>query len=174
MPKTRKEKEQIVAKLTDNLKTAKGIVLTKYQGLKVAEAEELKEKLAAQKGYFQVVKNNLLKLALKNAKIGGLQVDELSGPIAIAYSAEDEVLPAKSLWEFSKTHSVIDVISGLAEGKVLDKETVLMLAKLPDHNTLLAQTIATIQAPLSGLVNVLVGSLRGLLNVLNALKEQKP
>jgi len=47
------------------------------------------------------------------------------------------------------------------------------LAKLSSKEELIARTVGVIKAPLSGVVNVLAGGLRGLLNVLREIKEAK-
>jgi large subunit ribosomal protein L10 len=46
------------------------------------------------------------------------------------------------------------------------------LTELPTKDQLRAQVVGTLQAPIVGLVNVLSGTLRGFLNVLNARSEQ--
>ena len=52
-------------------------------------------------------------------------------------------------------------------------ETVKAFAALPSRDELLARMVGSINAPVSGFVNVLAGNLRGLVQVLNSIKEQK-
>jgi len=55
----------------------------------------------------------------------------------------------------------------------LPKEKVIELAKLPAKPQMLGVVVGTIAAPLSGFVNVLAGNLRGLVNVINSIKDSK-
>ena len=47
------------------------------------------------------------------------------------------------------------------------------LAKLPSKEELLGQLVGTLNAPISGFVNVLAGNLRGLVTVLQAVADKK-
>ena len=61
----------------------------------------------------------------------------------------------------------------MLEGAFISAEKVEALAKLPGKKQLLGQLVGTLNAPISGFVNVLAGNLRGLVNILNAVKEKK-
>ncbi|MFH1508878.1 MAG: 50S ribosomal protein L10 [bacterium] len=173
MAKTRKQKEEIVKELSDNIKSAKSVVLTRYQGLKVNEIEELRDKMYEQNSKILVTKNSLLSLALKDNKLDDkMNVDEKEGPVAIAYSENDEVAPAKVLADFAKSHEVVEILEGLLGTEAMDAVGVKELAKLPAKDQMLAQTVATIKAPISGFVNALSYNLRGLVNVLKAAADK--
>jgi len=47
------------------------------------------------------------------------------------------------------------------------------LPGLPSKNELYAKLVGSLNAPVSGFVNVLAGNLRGLVNVLKAVQESK-
>jgi len=55
----------------------------------------------------------------------------------------------------------------------VDKEKIKALAALPSKLELLGKVVATVKAPISGLVNVLAGNLRGLVIVLSGIKDKK-
>ena len=57
------------------------------------------------------------------------------------------------------------------ESKFIEAVSVLNLAKLPSRQELLAKAVGSIAAPLSGMVNVLQGNLRGLVQVLSQIKK---
>ena len=85
----------------------------------------------------------------------------------------DEVTPARIVNTFAKTHEVVSIFGGLLEGKFIDSAMVKSLANLPSKTELLSRMVGSFNAPLSGLVNVLAGNLRGLARVLNAYKDKK-
>jgi large subunit ribosomal protein L10 len=54
----------------------------------------------------------------------------------------------------------------------MSADEVMALAKLPSKQELLAKLVGTINAPVSGFVNVLAGNIRGFVQVLKAISEK--
>ena len=173
MPKSKQQKTAIVKDLSDRLSKSKSLVFTKYHGLKVSEIRELRGKMQEQGADYSVVKNSLLKVAWDKSELKDAKLEKQAGPLAVAFGYEDEVAPAKLCWQFARKHKALEITGGILDKDLLTKEAVVNLAKLPSKNELIAKVVGSIGAPLSGLVNVLVGNLRGLVNVLSAIKEQK-
>ncbi len=171
MAKTRLQKEQTLADLTAAFVSSKSAVIVNYQGLKVKEAEELRRKAEKEGIGYVVAKKTLITKALKAA---GTEYDvtALGGMIGVATS-KDEVAAARLLAEFSKAHESMKILSAVVDGKIINAIGVQALASLPSREVLLAQVVGTINAPVSGFVNVLAGNLRGLMNVLNSIKDAK-
>ncbi|MBU1180196.1 50S ribosomal protein L10 [Patescibacteria group bacterium] len=168
MPKTKEQKKQQVEKLTQKLQDSKSVVFANYNGLKVKETEALRAKCRESGLECGMAKKNLLKLAFKEL---GIDNPELEGEI-IALFGKDEVIPAKTAAEFSKTHEALRIVAGVIEGKFAPREEVIALSKLPSREELLAKMVGSINAPVSGFVNVLAGNLRNLVYVLNAIKSK--
>jgi len=168
----RPEKEAVVKELTDKFSSAKSLVITDYLGLNVAEMTELRSKLREAGVEFKVVKNTLATIAANDVEMEEM-TDYFSGPTAIAFGEDDAVSPAKVLVEFAKDHEVLEIKAGLLNGEIISKEKVESLAEIPSREELLAKAFASMKAPLSGLVNVLQGNIRGLVQVLNQIKEEK-
>jgi large subunit ribosomal protein L10 len=171
MAKTREQKEKIVEILSDKLSKAKVAIFTDYRGLKMEEMEELRN-LSFEKGMdYKVAKINLLSLAAKNAKV---EIDTSAfknKPLAIEFGYGDEIEVAKIVYIFSKAHEKLEILGGLLDGKSIDIETIKTYALLPGREELYAKLVGSIASPISGMVNVLVGNLRGLVQVLNGYKE---
>ncbi|MCC3145093.1 50S ribosomal protein L10 [Halanaerobium sp. Z-7514] len=168
----RPEKEAVVNELTDKFSSAKSIVITDYLGLNVAEMTELRKQLREAGVEFKVVKNTLATIAANEVEMEAM-TEFFSGPTAIAFGEDDAVSPAKILVEFAKDHDVIEIKAGLLNGEIISKEKVQSLAEIPSREELLAQAFANMKAPLTGLVNVLQGNIRGLVQVLGQIKDQK-
>jgi len=168
----RPEKEQIVAYVAEKLEGSKAAVVTHYRGLNVAEATELRNKLREAGVEYKVVKNTLARIAASQTGLSDLN-QYLTGPTAIAFSANDPVAPAKVLSEYAKKHDNLKIIAGIVEGKVIDANGVKALAALPPKEVLVAKLLGSMQSPISGLVNVLQGNIRNLVYVLNAVREKK-
>ncbi len=174
MPKTRAQKEQKLVELTDKLSKMKGAVLVDYRGLKVKDAQKIREKSWAEEIDYEVIKKTLLKLALKGASLEGV-VDPkaLEGNIGLIVGYTDEAATAKFAASASKEVEAFKILGGLFEGKFVSTSQVQALAALPSRVELLGKLVGTLQAPVSGFVNVLAGNLRGLVQVLNSIKESK-
>lgn len=170
MAKSRVQKEVALKKITDNI-SSKGVVFFSFGGLTVTAQEELRTKLRAESAGMTVAKRQLLLLALKEQ---GLEMNEslISGEVAVAI-ADDEVAPAKVVNEFKKQYEQVQFYGGLLEHRFVDATEVEQLAQLPSKTELLAKVVGSMNAPVSGFVNVMAGNLRGMVQVLNAIKEAK-
>ena len=167
MANIRPEKQAAVAGLKEQLSSAKGAVLTGYRGLTVAEAGVT----------YHVVKNTMVRIAANEIGLEGLD-PVLNGTTALAVSADDAVAPAKVIYEFIKENKlenteVLTIKAGLVEGKVINVEEVKALASLPSREVLIAKVLGSMQAPISGVVNVLQGTIRNAVYVLDAIRAQK-
>lgn len=168
----RNQKEEIVKKLTEEFKKSKAVVFADYRGLKTSEMNALKKELKKEGTNFRVIKKSLIELSLKNAGLD-VNVKDMEGQLAITVSDRDEVLPAKVLSKFSKGNENLKILGGTLGDKAMSLEEVMALAKLPGKEELLAKLVGSLNAPISGFVNVLSGNTRGLVNVLKAIQEKK-
>ena len=174
MPKTRKQKEEIIKNLIEKLDRSKSIVFTNYQGLTVAEMQELRSKMQKHNIDYNVVKNTLLKIAMGKSSLAEIK-DQLSysGPYALAFNYKDEVSAAKILYNFSEEHESLKIICGILDKKLLSKDEMISLAKLPNKEELLIRVLSIVAQPVSGLVNVLAAKIRSLILVIAAIEKSK-
>lgn len=174
MPKSKIQKNEITRNLTERIKKSKSIVFAGFNALGVKDNEELRLKLRAENGEYYVAKKTLLERALKEQGVENLDSKSLIGKLAVIFSYEDEVSPAKILDSFRKgKEDKICFLGGVLEGKLLSKEEVEDLAKLPSKVELYAKLVGTLNAPVSGFVNVLAGNIRNFVGVLKAIEEKK-
>lgn len=173
MAKTRAQKEEALKELADKLKSFKSLVFADYKGLKVKESAEIKRLCKKQNVKYLVAKKTLLSLALAKAGYKDIDVKGLQGNIAIIIGFEDEVAPAKIAATFAKDHVALKMLGGIMESKFIDFNQVTALSKIPSKVELLSQLVRSINSPVSGFVNVLAANIRGLLTVLNGIKDAK-
>lgn len=169
---TKNQKHELVKGLTEQIKQAKSAVFVDFKGLKVKDATLLKKELRAAGVKYAVVRKTLLDIALEEAGIKA-DVKDIEGQIAISLSMEDEVAGAKIISKFAKGNENLKMMGGVLGTQVMSAAEVKALANVPSKEELLAKLVGTLNAPVSGFVNVLAGNLRGLVQVLNAVKEQK-
>jgi len=173
MPKTKEQKQAAVKTLSEKLSGAKSAIVFKHEGLQAAATHEVREKCRAQNVEVFATKKTLLKRALEEQGIADANIKSLEGGIAVAISRDDEVAAAKTLKELSKKYEALEFRAGFLEGKMLTLEQVTQLANIPSKAELLAKMLGSLKAPISGFVNVLKGNIRGLVCVLNAIKDNK-
>lgn len=166
------EKKLVVEELSSKIKMAKSFVLADHRGLTVEQDTEMRASLRKAGVEYRVCKNTLTKLA---ARENGLETlfPYLEGPTAIAFSSNDAVLPSKVMSEYAKKYEKFELKAGVLDGKFIDVTGIKELAQLPSREVLLSQLLSTFNAPITGLVNVLNGNLRGLVVALNAIAEKK-
>jgi len=169
---TREQKEQIVKDLAEKLKASKAVVFSDFKGLMVKDMMALRKELRGAGVEMGVFKKTLINLALKEA---GLEMDikKLEGQISLAISSGDEVAAAKIVAKAAKANENLKIVGGILGVKELSAEEVSALAKLPSKEELLGKLVGTLNAPVSGFVNVLAGNIRGLVNVLKAVADSK-
>lgn len=171
MPKTRAQKEQDLQELTDKLKTAKAVVFSDYRGTTVKDIDTFRRTLAKEQVFSKVYKMTLVKKALQAAGIEAGDLDYKT-PVILSLSTEEETVPARLIKNVGKDIKTINILSGILDNALATREQILVLADLPSKDQLRAQVVGTINAPVSGFVNVLAGNVRNLLNVLNALAQK--
>lgn len=168
----RKDKEQIVSEIQSSVEGIRAAILTDYRGLNVEEITLLRNQLRQASIKYRVVKNALIKLALKDTHLEPL-VDHINGPTALAISYDDPLSPAKILGEFRKKQPKLEIKGGLVEGRLVDQEGIKRLAEIPSREVLLGRLMSVFAAGPTQLIGVLSANLHRLLRVLYAIRLQK-
>lgn len=168
----RQEKAQIIEELSEKASRASIAVVTGFKGITVEKVTELRAQLRAAGVDYQVVKNTLARLALKDTDHSVL-CEHFRDNCAIAMGYEDPVALAKALADFAKANKKFEMRFGSLEGQFLDDTAVKELAKLPSKEELLAKTLGTMNAVPTNFVSLLANVPRNFLNALNAIKDQK-
>ena len=166
----REEKAELIKKLNSTFNDAGVVVVTKQVGLTVGESTDLRVKMREAGARYQVAKNRIVKLALKDTKYENI-TDLFSGPTAIAVS-NDPVSAPKTVSEFAKNNDKLSILGGGIDGKVLSIEEVEQLASLPSLDELRAKLIGLIKSPSQKLASVTVAPATNLVNVFNAKAKQ--
>ena len=166
------EKQNVVQELADKLDRAAVVIATDYKGLNVADISALRRKLREAGCEYQVAKNTLLIRASKDTDSALLE-DVFKGPSAIAINFDDPVAPAKVLVEFAKGNDKLEIKAGAMAGKRMELDDIRALSALPSREALLGQVLSVMNGVPTSFVRVLNGNISNLMNVLQAIKEQK-
>jgi large subunit ribosomal protein L10 len=168
---TKQKKQESVAQLKDMLARSQAVFLSDYRGLTASQMATVRGRMRPFDSKFLVAKNTLVSRSLQEV---GMPVPEdlLEGPTAIGFCFGDFREPARILRDIARETSILIIKGGLLGNSVLDPQAVLSLPELPSTETLRAQALGALQAPMSGFVGVLDSALRGLLYVFQARAEQ--
>ena len=156
-------KQMIVRELSNDLKDAESLLFVSMTGLTVAEAEDLRTKMAEHDVPLRMVPNRLTRLALKELGIEPPS-EMLAGNVALSWGGPEETIQAAKLIHQAppRKEGRLGVLGGFLEGKLLDAEQAGALASLPGHDELRAMLLSCLSGPSRGLV-VLLAALPGAL-----------
>lgn len=165
-------KEYMIKELSEKLKDKPNIFVTDCTSLGVAELEKLRERLKGISVNYVIIKNSLGKLALKNVKIESLAA-LIDGTIGLVLGGADPISTSKTLVKFSKDTGKLKIKGGLLDGKLVDDAQIKEISLLPPKEIILAMVFGGMKAPISGFVNVLEGTIRKFVYVINAIKNKR-
>jgi len=161
--------ELIVKELSSSVEEADGMLVATFTGLTVAESEDLRDSLAEHGLRLRMVRNRLVKLALKAHDIeppAGL----FAGNIACVWGGpEDTINAAKVLHKSdARKQGKVALRGGLMEGNVIGEGEAQALADMPGRDELRAMLLGVISGPARGLVGTLAAVPGGLARVIQA------
>lgn len=164
------KKETLVADLTALLSDAKLTAYARYQGLTVADLQDLRRSAREAGVKIKVVKNRLLRVAMNEIAVyKDTDTTGLTGQLVYAISDSDEVAPAKVLANFAKTHPALELLGGFNDlGHTLDQAAITTLAAMPSKNELIAQVVAQLLSPINDTISGTNGLLTGIVSGLEA------
>lgn len=169
-------KVDTVKSLVERLRGAKAIVLVDYKGINIEQVNILRARFRTDQVDYVVQKNTLLKIALNELNISGLD-DYLKGPTAVAICLDDEVSPARVLAKFKKEimedAGFPTFKAGYVAGHVFDANQLIALAGLPTRDEILSSVVRGMAAPITGFMAVNLGIIRKFVYALNAIKDKQ-
>lgn len=171
MPLTREQKQDILKDLSDKFSRAKAAILIDFNKLSVSKTMDLRRILKEIGAEYRVAKKTLINRVLKSNDYKGVDLDDLKTQFGVVFSYDDPVPAAQSIYKFSRVNEALKILGGFLGLDWQGKDKIVALAKLPSREILLAQVVGAIASPLTGLVTVLSGNMRNLINVLNNIKK---
>lgn len=171
MSLNRQEKAVIIEEISAQVARAQSIVIAEYRGLDVASVTELRKTARLSGVYLRVLKNTLARRAVTGTDFESL-ADQFTGPLIYGIS-DDPVAPAKVLANFAKLNDKLVIKGGSLPHNLLNQDGVKALASLPSRETLLAQLLGTMQAPIAQFVRTLNEVPSKFVRALAAVRDQK-
>ena len=154
-------KQAYVQELNEKLNNAMAGVVVSYNGISVADDTKLRKELREAGVEYTVVKNTMLRLAVKGTQYEALS-EYFKGDTAIAISPEDPAAAARILCKFADADRTkrFNVKGGFCDGQVMDAAGVRSLSTMPNREGLLSMLAGS----LSGIIGGLAVSLQAVID----------
>ena len=153
------EKEKQVESLRQELQRARTVLFSGFEGITVAQDNELRRKVAQAGGKYRVVKNSLIERAAPGTPSSPI-AEKLRGTTSLAYTEADPVGLAKALTAYAKENPVLAFKAGVVEGRVIDLSELTVIASLPSRDVLLSKALFLFNSPAHRLASAVSGIAR--------------
>jgi large subunit ribosomal protein L10 len=166
----RAQKEKVVEELGQIFESSGVVVVAHYQGLTVAEMQDLRGRVRDAGGSVRVAKNKLAKIALDGTPAAGI-ADLMTGMTVLAYS-EDPVAAAKAADDFAKSNDKYVILGGAMGDTLLDPDGVKAVAKMPSREELIASIVGCIGAPAANIAGAIGAPASNIASILSTIEEK--
>ena len=150
----KEQKKQYIDEMSNQLDKTEAVIVTHYQGLTVAQLDDLRKKMREHGIVFKITKNRITKLALEKTKCKDIS-ELFTGPTAVAMS-EDAITSAKILTNFSKENQNLKILGGIMGSDVLDVAGVKNVATLPTLDEARAKIVGILRSPAQKIASILL------------------
>ncbi len=170
----RNEKEQVVAEVAELISNSNSLFFTDFAGLTVAQSNELRREFQKTGVKYQVVKNTLIKKAMKTFSSDEAAFRYLAGPTGIAFGSDDPVAPAKVLKKFFDKNQKPATKAFVIDKQVFDGKRLNEFALMPSKPEMISAILGSLNSPISGIAGSISAVMRDLVAVLDAVEKKLP
>ena len=169
----RDRKEVIVQEVSEKINKSQGIYLTEFQGLSVSKMSELRREFRKVGVEYRVVKNTLIKQALKDLAGADKLAPGLKGTTAVAFGFDDPRAPAKVIRKFSKTNELLKFKMASIDGVVFGPDQLQVLSEMLTKTENIGRAAGLINGVVSSVPMVVNAVMRNLVCALDQIAKQK-
>ena len=150
----RAEKQYLIAEVETHLKKSDYVILANFSKVTVADVADLRNKLAAEKAEFHVVKNSSLRVAAKALGLPDIETS-LTGPTAVIVGGKNPAGVAKVLKKFFADKQKLEIKVGVIDKKTITAADLAKMADLPSLDALRSQLLGLLTQNAAAFVRVL-------------------
>ncbi len=166
----RAQKEKVVEELGQIFESSGVVVVARYEGLTVAEMQDLRAQMRVVGGSVRVAKNKLAKIALEGKTVASI-TKYLEGMTVLAFS-EDPVAAAKVMDKYAKGNDKLVILGGAMGETALDPAGVKAVASMPSREELIAQIVSQIGAPAANIAGAIGAPASNIASILTTIEEK--
>jgi large subunit ribosomal protein L10 len=166
----RAQKEKVVEELGQIFESSGVVVVSHYEGLTVAEMQDLRRRASAAEATVRVAKNRLAKIAVQGTPAEGI-ADYLDGMTVLTFS-EDPVAAAKVVEDYAKDNKKFEILGGAMGDNALDRAGVEAVSKMPSREELIASIVGCIGAPAANIAGAIGAPASNIASILSTIEEK--
>ena len=167
----RAQKEQVVEELGQIFASSGVVVVAHYEGMTVAEMQDLRAQMREAGGSVRVAKNRLAKIALEGSPAASI-ASYLTGMTVLAFS-DDPVAAAKVADKYAKDNDRFVILGSAMGDSALDPAGVKAVAQMPSREELIASIVACLGAPASNIAGAIGAPASNIAGILTTLEERE-
>ena len=167
----RAQKEQVVEELGQIFESSGVVVVAHYEGMTVAQMQDLRARMSDAGGAVRVAKNRLAKIALEGKPCASI-ADYLTGMTVLSFS-EDPVAAAKVCEDYAKGNDKFVILCGAMGDTALDPAGVKAVAAMPSRDELIASIVSCIGAPAANIAGAIGAPASNIAGILSTLEERE-
>lgn len=152
--KSKAEKQKLLESLRTEFTSAESVVICKFEGLTVAEDQELRGVLRPLGARYRVVSNRLAHLAAMDTPFEQPLANQ-RGMTALAFPGEDLIAAVKALVDYARRQHHFTFSAGVVEGRAVDVGDLQELSRLPGKEGIYAQLLFLINSPAQRLMSTI-------------------
>lgn len=165
----RAQKEKLVEELGHIFESSGVVVVAHYEGMTVAEMQDLRASMREAGGSVRVAKNKLAKIALEGKPSASI-AEYLTGMTVLAYS-EDPVAAAKVVDAYAKKNEKLVILGGAMGETALDPDGVKAVAGMPSREELISSIVGCIAAPAANIAGAIGAPASNIASILSTIEE---
>ena len=166
----RAQKEKVVEELGQIFESSGVVVVSHYEGLTVAEMQDLRARMREAGGSVRVAKNRLAKIALDGKPCAGI-ADLMTGMTVLSFS-EDPVAAAKVAEDYAKANDKFVILGGAMGDTILDRDGVKAVSNMPSREELIASIVGCIGAPAANIAGAIGAPASNIASILSTIEEK--
>ena len=165
-------KAEILGEIKEAFQDVSSVVVVDYTGITVPVVTAMRDDLRKNNCHYRVIKNSLVKIAVKGSKMEPLATI-MTGPTAVIWTHDTPQEPAKLALKWAKDQpKMLKIRGGYFDGQVLDDKGVDALSKMPGKNEIRASLLMTFLAAPQDFVRTIIAGPQNFAYLLDARKRQ--
>lgn len=169
----RDKKEEIAREIAEKIERSQGLYFTEYQGLNVAKMAQLRNEFRKAGVEYKVVKNTLIKKALRNAEEVDRLASGLKSTTAVAFGYDDPIAPARIIKKFAKDNEALRFKMASIDGAVFGPDQLNQLSEMLSKTENIGRLAGVLNNVVSSVPRVVNAVMRDLVSVIDQVGKQK-
>lgn len=167
------QKAESIEEIKGHLQNSTAVYLVDYQGINVADINEIRSLFRKEGITYKIYKNTLLNRAFD--EVGGYDnlKDLLVGMTGVIFAGENYVAPAKIINKYYTAKKKFSLKGCVIESQFFPGDKLDVLASMPTKDEVMAAIVGSIASPASGIVGAINAVMRDIVSLVDEIGKKK-